>query len=140
MRQKFRPTFPASFLQHSESLRDPSKSTHQCLTISGGLSDLSRNRANSPRILAPPSGAVLDTREIADDKRFEERKIRQIMKHPVGGYVMSGWPACFAGEPPAMGPAPLHDSDVLTDCLHMSSAQPAICDRGKSSASANAST
>ena len=68
-----------------------------------------------------PSGAVLDTRELADDKTFEDRKIRQTMHHPkVGDYVMSGWPVRFGGEPPAIGPAPLldeHHGSVLKDWL-----------------------
>lgn len=68
-----------------------------------------------------PSGAVLDTRELADDPTFQQRKIRQTMKHPaVGDYVMSGWPVRFGGEPPAVGPAPLlgqHSGDVLADWL-----------------------
>ena len=68
-----------------------------------------------------PSGAVLDTRELADDKTFEDRKIRQTMHHPkVGDYVMSGWPVRFGGEPPAIGPAPLldeHHGSVLEDWL-----------------------
>ncbi len=70
-----------------------------------------------------PSGAVLDTRELADDASFQERKIRQTMKHPViGDYVMSGWPVRFGGEPPAVGPAPLlgeHSANVLGDWLKM---------------------
>ena len=70
-----------------------------------------------------PSGAVLDTRELADDKSFRDRKIRQTMKHPaVGDYVMSGWPVRFGGTPPAVGPAPLlgqHSGDVLADWLKM---------------------
>jgi len=70
-----------------------------------------------------PAGAVMDTRELADDRTFEERKIRQTMKHPaVGDYVMSGWPVRFGGEPPAVGPAPLlgqHSVDVLADWLQM---------------------
>ena len=68
-----------------------------------------------------PSGAVLDTRELADDPTFQQRKIRQTMKHPaVVDYVMSGWPVRFGGEPPAVGPAPLlgqHSGDVLADWL-----------------------
>lgn len=70
-----------------------------------------------------PSGAVLDTRELADDKSFQDRKIRQTMKHPaIGEYVMSGWPVRFGGEPPAVGPAPLlgqHSSSVLADWLSL---------------------
>ena len=68
-----------------------------------------------------PAGAVLDTRELADDKSFEARKIRQTMHHPkVGDYVMSGWPVRFGGEPPQVGPAPLlneHSQVVLKDWL-----------------------
>ena len=70
-----------------------------------------------------PSGAVLDTRELADDRSFQDRGIRQTMQHPaVGEYVMSGWPVRFGGEPPAVGPAPLlgqHSADVLADWLKM---------------------
>ena len=70
-----------------------------------------------------PSGAVLDTRELADDPTFQQRKIRQTMKHPTNGdYVMSGWPVRFGGEPPAVGPAPLlgqHSQNVLADWLKM---------------------
>ena len=70
-----------------------------------------------------PAGAVLDTRELSDDKSFRDRKIRQTMAHPsVGNYVMSGWPVRFSGEPPKLGPAPLlgqHSSDVLADWLKM---------------------
>ncbi len=72
---------------------------------------------------AIPAGPVLDTRELADDVTFQQRKIRQTMKHPgVGDYVMSGWPVRFGGEPPAVGPAPLlgeHSSTVLADWLKM---------------------
>jgi len=70
-----------------------------------------------------PSGAVLDTRELADDKSFQNRKIRQTMQHPVvGEYVMSGWPVRFGGTPPAVGAAPLlgqHSGEVLGDWLKM---------------------
>ena len=68
-----------------------------------------------------PAGAVLDTRELADDRSFEERKIRQTMHHPVvGDYVMSGWPVRFGGETPALRPAPLlgeHNEQVLAEWL-----------------------
>ena len=68
-----------------------------------------------------PAGPVLDTRELADDKTFETRKIRQTMRHPkVGDYVMSGWPVRFGGEPPKVPPAPLlgqHSGNVLGDWL-----------------------
>src|SRR5262249_15813265 len=68
-----------------------------------------------------PAGAVLTTREIADDETFQGRKIRQRMAHPVvGDYVMTGWPVRFRDAPPPVGPAPLlgqHSADVLTDWL-----------------------
>jgi crotonobetainyl-CoA:carnitine CoA-transferase CaiB-like acyl-CoA transferase len=70
-----------------------------------------------------PAGAVLDTREIRGDKTFEQRKIRQTMRHPVvGNYVMSGWPVRFGDAPPAVRPAPLlgqHSGEVLADWLGM---------------------
>ena len=70
-----------------------------------------------------PAGPVLDTRELADDKTFETRRIRQTMQHAANGtYVMSGWPVRFGGEPPKVGPAPLlgqHSGNVLADWLKM---------------------
>jgi crotonobetainyl-CoA:carnitine CoA-transferase CaiB-like acyl-CoA transferase len=66
---------------------------------------------------------VLDTREIADDPTFKQRKIRQTMAHPaIGSYTMSGWPVRFGDAPPAVGPAPLlgqHSGNVLADWLKM---------------------
>ena len=68
-----------------------------------------------------PAGAVLDTRELADDPTFLERGIRQTMKHPkVGEYVMSGWPVRFGGQPPEVKAAPLlgqHGAEVLSEWL-----------------------
>jgi crotonobetainyl-CoA:carnitine CoA-transferase CaiB-like acyl-CoA transferase len=70
-----------------------------------------------------PAGAVLDTRELADDPTFAQRKIRQTMAHPViGDYAMSGWPVRFGDAPPAVDPAPLlgqHSGNVLADWLKM---------------------
>ena len=70
-----------------------------------------------------PAGAVLDTREIADDPTFEQRKIRQTMAHPViSNYTMSGWPVRFGDAPPGIGPAPLlgqHSVNVLADWLKL---------------------
>ena len=52
-----------------------------------------------------PAGAVMDTMELAADKTFEQRGIRQTMHHPkVGDYVMSGWPVRFSGETPPVRP------------------------------------
>jgi formyl-CoA transferase len=68
-----------------------------------------------------PAGAVLDTAELAADQTFQDRGIRQTMKHPtVGDYVMSGWPVRFGGETPSVAPAPLlgqHGTEVLADWL-----------------------
>ena len=68
-----------------------------------------------------PAGAVLDTREIADDKLFETRGIRQTMQHPsVGPYTMSGWPVRFGGKTLPVEPAPLlgqHSGEVLGEWL-----------------------
>src|ERR1700692_4185588 len=55
-----------------------------------------------------PAGAVMDTAELAADKTFEDRGIRQTMHHPkVGDYVMSGWPVRFGGQTPSVAAAPL---------------------------------
>ena len=50
----------------------------------------------------------MDTMELANDKSFVERGIRQVMHHPqVGDYTMSGWPVRFSGKTPPIKPAPL---------------------------------
>jgi len=71
---------------------------------------------------AIPAGAVLNTREIADDPTFQQRGIRQAMQHPaIGDYVMSGWPVRFSGRTPAVIAAPLlgeHGEQVLSEWLH----------------------
>jgi crotonobetainyl-CoA:carnitine CoA-transferase CaiB-like acyl-CoA transferase len=70
-----------------------------------------------------PAGAVLDTMELANDKTFQERRIRQTMKHPeIGDYVMSGWPVRFTGQPPEVKSAPLlcqHSAEVLAEWLKL---------------------
>src|SRR5580700_11054909 len=70
-----------------------------------------------------PSGAVLDTAELAADKTFETRGIRQTMHHPkVGDYVMSGWPVRFSGQTPPVSAAPLlgqHGEEVLAEWLKL---------------------
>jgi formyl-CoA transferase len=74
-----------------------------------------------------PAAAVHDTAELAADRTFEERGIRQTMKHPtVGDYVMSGWPVRFGGGTPAVEPAPLlgeHGAEVLGEWLKMEKAE-----------------
>ena len=70
-----------------------------------------------------PAGAVLDTAELAADKTFEERGIRQTMQHPtIGDYTMSGWPVRFGGQAPPVAPAPLlgqHNEEVLAEWLKL---------------------
>jgi formyl-CoA transferase len=74
-----------------------------------------------------PAGAVLDTKELADDPSFQQRGIRQTMKHPeIGDYVMSGWPVRFNGRPPEVGCAPLLGRDgeqVLSEWLDYDAAR-----------------
>jgi formyl-CoA transferase len=68
-----------------------------------------------------PAGAVMDTMELANDKTFEQRGIRQTMQHPVvGPYTMSGWPVRFSGRTPPISAAPLlgqHSEEALADWL-----------------------
>jgi formyl-CoA transferase len=70
-----------------------------------------------------PAAAVLDTAELSADKTFQERGIRQTMKHPTAGdYVMSGWPVRFGGATPPVTAAPLlgqHGEEVLAEWLKM---------------------
>jgi crotonobetainyl-CoA:carnitine CoA-transferase CaiB-like acyl-CoA transferase len=70
-----------------------------------------------------PAGAVMDTKELADDPNFEQRRIRQTMQHPtVGPYTMTAWPVRFSGTPPEVKPSPLlgeHSEAVLTDWLDL---------------------
>jgi len=68
-----------------------------------------------------PAGAVMDTMELANDKTFETRGIRQTMQHPkVGPYTMSGWPVRYSGKTLPMSAAPLlgqHSDEVLAEWL-----------------------
>jgi formyl-CoA transferase len=70
---------------------------------------------------------VLDTRELADDPAFQQRGIRQTMKHPaIGDYVMSGWPVRFGGRTPEVKSAPLlgeHGEQVLSEWLSYDATQ-----------------
>ena len=68
-----------------------------------------------------PAGAVLDTKELADDKTFYERGIMQEMAHPdVKDYAIPAWPVRHNGKPPAVKASPLlgeHSGDVLQSWL-----------------------
>src|SRR6185437_6162085 len=63
----------------------------------------------------------MDTKELADDPSFEQRRIRQTMQHPtVGPYTMTAWPVRFSGSPPEVKPSPLlgeHSEEVLAGWL-----------------------
>jgi formyl-CoA transferase len=68
-----------------------------------------------------PAGAVLDTRELAEEPTFRDRGILQVMEHPtVEGYCMPGWPVRHDGAPPGVTAAPLlgqHSAEVLESWL-----------------------
>jgi formyl-CoA transferase len=68
-----------------------------------------------------PAGAVLDTKELAEEPTFHDRGILQTMEHPtVKGYCMPAWPVRHDGAPPTIKAAPLlgeHTADVLAGWL-----------------------
>ena len=71
-----------------------------------------------------PAGAVLDTKELYEDKTFYERGIMQTMEHPaVKDYAIPAWPVRHDGRPPEVKASPLlgeHSGEVLTSWLGMS--------------------
>jgi crotonobetainyl-CoA:carnitine CoA-transferase CaiB-like acyl-CoA transferase len=74
-----------------------------------------------------PAGAVLDTKEIAEEPTFSARGILQVMDHPVvRDAQVPAWPVRHNGKPPPVGSAPLlgeHTGDVLQEWLGMDAAQ-----------------
>src|SRR5262249_43041011 len=83
-----------------------------------------RDKHEAMRLLGAagiPAGAVLDTKELAEDRSMQERKNLQVMNHPeVNGYLMPAWPVRHNGAPPSVGAAPLlaeHSADVLKSWL-----------------------
>ncbi len=68
-----------------------------------------------------PAGAVLDTKELAEEPTFHDRGILQTMEHPtVKGYCMPAWPVRHDGAPPTIKAAPLlgeHTAVVLAGWL-----------------------
>ena len=68
-----------------------------------------------------PAGAVLDTKELYEDKTFYERGIMQTMEHPaVKDYAIPAWPVRHNGKPPAVKASPLlgeHSAEVLESWL-----------------------
>ena len=71
-----------------------------------------------------PAGAVLDTKELADDRTFYERGVLQVMDHPDRkNYAVPAWPVRHDGAPPAVKAAPLlgeHSTQVLSSWLGLS--------------------
>jgi crotonobetainyl-CoA:carnitine CoA-transferase CaiB-like acyl-CoA transferase len=107
---------------------DPDSRTRHREEVDAIVSDWTRkhDKHEAMRLVSHatiPAGAVLDTAELAADKNFEERGIRQTMHHPkVGDYVMSGWPVRFGGQTPAVKAAPLlgqHGEEVLAEWLKL---------------------
>ena len=68
-----------------------------------------------------PAGAVLDTKELYEDKTFYERGIMQEMTHPaIKDYAIPAWPVRHNGKPPAVKASPLlaeHSVEVLQSWL-----------------------
>jgi formyl-CoA transferase len=68
-----------------------------------------------------PAGAVLDTKELVEERTFYERGILQVMDHPViKDYAVPAWPVRHDGAPPRVGPSPLlaeHTGEVLENWL-----------------------
>ena len=71
-----------------------------------------------------PAGAVLDTKELADEETFYSRGILQVMAHPeVKNYAIPAWPVRHNGAPPAVKASPLlaeHSAAVLSSWLGLS--------------------
>jgi formyl-CoA transferase len=71
-----------------------------------------------------PAGAVLDTRELAQDETFTRRGILQTVEHSEGGeFSMPTWPVRHDGRTAAVRPAPAlgqHTGEVLENWLDLS--------------------
>jgi formyl-CoA transferase len=71
-----------------------------------------------------PAGAVLDTKELAEEKTFYDRGVLQVMDHPDRkNYAVPTWPVRHDGAPPSIERAPLlgeHSVQVLGSWLGLS--------------------
>jgi formyl-CoA transferase len=71
-----------------------------------------------------PAGAVLDSKELYEDRNFFERGIMQAMDHPaIKEYAIPAWPVRHDGAPPTVKRSPLlgeHSSEVLASWLSLS--------------------
>ena len=71
-----------------------------------------------------PAGAVLDTKELADEPTFYERGVLQVIDHPHRkDYAMPSWPVRHDGAPPTVKASPLlgeHSAQVLAAWLGLS--------------------
>jgi formyl-CoA transferase len=70
-----------------------------------------------------PAGAVMDTKELVEDKSFHERAILPLIPHPVvKDHRVPAWPVRHNGAPPPVLTSPLlgeHTQDVLSNWLGM---------------------
>jgi formyl-CoA transferase len=68
-----------------------------------------------------PAGAVLDSKELYEDRTFYDRGILQPIEHPdIRNYAIPAWPVRHDGAPPAVKSAPLlgeHSAQVLESWL-----------------------
>jgi formyl-CoA transferase len=68
-----------------------------------------------------PAGAVLDTKELVEDKSFHDRGILQVIDHPVvKDYVVPTWPVRHDGATAAVKASPMlgeHSAQVLESWL-----------------------
>jgi len=82
-----------------------------------------------------PAGAVLDTKELAEDRTFHERGILQVVDHPVvKGYVVPTWPVRHNGAPVAVKASPMlgeHSASVLESWLGLGSRDIEALERDK---------
>jgi formyl-CoA transferase len=93
--------------------------------VSGWAENLDKHEAM--RLLGDagiPAGAVLDTKELAEDRTLHQRGILQTMDHSsVRGFRMPAWPVRHNGAPPPVQASPLlgqHSSEVLHSWLGLS--------------------
>jgi crotonobetainyl-CoA:carnitine CoA-transferase CaiB-like acyl-CoA transferase len=74
-----------------------------------------------------PAGAVLDSKELYEDRTFYDRGILQPIEHPdIKDYAIPAWPVRHDGSPPAVKSAPLlgeHSAHVLESWLGLGEKQ-----------------
>jgi formyl-CoA transferase len=127
----------AAVLGHEELISDPrfaspdARSAHEAevnALVAGWTRQYDKHEAMRRLGAAGiPAGAVLDTKELAEEQTFWERGLLQVMNHPtVMGYGMPAWPVRHDGAPPAVEAAPLlgeHTAEVLAGWLGLGQAE-----------------